>query len=237
MAHGMATPGQSKPPVLRNKMLNALFGPGVAAFIAPRARLAGDAGLPSSPPGRGCLHRPLGAAALLVVVIGTLVIILIGLLRPQTPFSSGSHSPSNVGFQVGNEAPNFTLTALDGKLISLSDYRGKPVILNFWYATCPGCLAEMPGMQKFYAAQHAAGKDVVVLGINIVDDAPTARQFVQERGVTYPVVLDQNQQVLTLYRVNVTPTSYFIDRKGIIRVFVPAPLDDATLQTNAARIS
>jgi peroxiredoxin len=214
----MATPEpeQRKQQLFQSKALTALFGPGIATMVT--------------------------RIVVVLVAVGTLAIITVGLLRPNTSATTtstagSSPSHSNVGLLVGNMAPNFTLTSLDGKLVSLSDYRAKPVMLNFWYATCPGCLAEIPGMQKYYASQYAAGKDLVILGVNIVDDAQTAAQFVHQHGLTYPVVLDQNQQILALYRVNVTPTSYFIDRQGIIRVVVPAPVDDAALQQDVAQIS
>ncbi len=178
---------------------------------------------------------------IVLVALGTLAIIMIGVLLPGTPArlpgpgtGSSTHNGSGppVGLEVGNAAPNFTLNAPGGARISLSDYRGRSVLLNFWYATCPGCLAEIPGMQRFYAARHAAGKDSVILGVNVLDDAQTATSFAQARHLTYPIVLDQNQQVETLYNVTATPTSYFIDRQGIIRLRVVGPLDETTLSQN-----
>ncbi len=129
---------------------------------------------------------------IMLAVAGTLAIIAAGLLRPNAPQSTSARSSS---IQVGAIAPDFTLTTPAGRQISLSNFRGKPVMLNFWYVTCPGCLAETPGMQKFYVSQHARGKNFVILGVNVVDDAQTAAQFMQQRGLTYPVVIDQNQHV------------------------------------------
>src|SRR5260370_377251 len=134
-------------------------------------------------------------------------------------------------------APDFTLTSLDGKQVSLSQFRGKPVMLNFWYSTCPGCLAEIPGMQRFYSAQQAAGKDFVILGVNSVDDVQTAQQFSQQYALTYSLALDNNQQVAALYNLTATPTSYFIDRQGIIRSVVVGPVDETTLQQDVTEIS
>jgi peroxiredoxin len=178
---------------------------------------------------------------LIVAAIGLLASIVVGLLHPgSTPTGSSSKSTSSgapVGLQVGDAAPIFTLTTSGGKQVSLSDFRGKPVMLNFWYATCPGCLAEIPGMQRFYAAQQAAGKHFVILGVNSVDDAQTAQQFAQQYGLTYTLVMDNNQQVATLYNLTATPTSHFIDRQGIIRSTVVGPVDDATLQQKVAETS
>jgi peroxiredoxin len=175
-------------------------------------------------------------------VVGTLAIITVGLLSPGTsPAAPSSISQSSqghpVGLQIGDRAPNFTLTAPDGKKVSLNTYRGKPVMLNFWYASCPGCLAEIPGMQRFYASQHTAGRDFAILGVNSVDDVPTARQFIQQHGLTYQIVMDSDQSVAGLYHVTATPTSYFIDRQGIIRSMVVGPVDDTTLQQDVTQIS
>jgi peroxiredoxin len=176
---------------------------------------------------------------LIVAAIAALAIITLGLLRPNTVASNTRQSSLSapVGLQIGDAAPNFTLTTLDGKRVSLSDYRGKPVMLNFWYTTCPGCLEEIPGMQRFYASQQAAGKNLVILGINGVDDAQTAQQFVQQEGMTYTIVMDNGGQVATSYSLTATPTSYFIDRQGIIRSVYVGPIGVATLQQRVAEIS
>ncbi len=176
-------------------------------------------------------------SVLVVVVIGVLAFIVVGLLRPNAVSPTTSSLGTTVGLQIGDAAPNFTLKTLDGKQVSLSDYQGKAVMINFWFATCPGCLAETPGIERFYAAQQAAGKSFVILAVNSVDDAPTAQQFVQQYGITYTPVLDDNQRVATLYNLNATPTSYFIDRQGIIRFVQVGPIDEATLQQKVAEIS
>lgn len=192
--------------------------------------------------GRPQIGRPQGIAPtrrerviVAVVVIGTVGIIVAGLLRPSMP--QETTAGGSTGVRVGSVAPDFTLSLLDGKRVSLNDYRGKVVMLNFWYATCPGCLSEMADMQKFYAAQQAVGKNFVIMGVNILDDEQTAAQFVSQHGLTFPIVLDQKQQVLALYNVNDTPTSYFIDGKGLIRSIVVGPVDDTMLRQDVAGIS
>jgi cytochrome c biogenesis protein CcmG, thiol:disulfide interchange protein DsbE len=172
-------------------------------------------------------------SVLAVVVIGVLAFVVAGLLRPSAVSPTPSSPGATVGLQIGDVAPNFTLTTLEGKQVSLSQLRGKPVMLNFWYSTCPGCLVEIPGMQRFYLAQQTAGNDFVILGVDSVDDAQTAQQY----GLTYSLALDNNQQVATLYHLTATPTSYFIDRHGIIRAVVVGPIDESTLQQDVAEIS
>lgn len=123
-----------------------------------------------------------------------------------------------VGTQIGNLAPNFELLSLDGNKVQLSDYRGKKVLLNFWATWCPPCRVEMPHMEKFY--NDYKDKDVVVLAVNLthteksVTDVPI---FVQDFGLTFPVVMDDNGGTSDVYQVVAYPTSYMIDSNGIIR--------------------
>ena len=199
--------------LFQNKVLTAIFGRSVGMMIT--------------------------RIILVITVIGTLAIIAVGLLRPNTmpqPTTStivSSSKQAPVGTIVGDAAPNFTLTLLNGKKASLSDYRGKAVLLNFLYSTCPGCQAEIPGIQHFYAGQQAAHKDFVVLGVDAVDDAATAQQFAQQQGMTYPIMIDSDQRVSSLYGITDTPTSFFIDRNGIIRATQVGPVDANTLNKEA----
>ena len=121
-----------------------------------------------------------------------------------------------VGLAVGNVAPDFELNTVDGKSLSLSDLRGKKVILNFWATWCPPCRDEMPEMQKFYEEHH---KNVEIVAVNLTsqDSINKIKPFIQEYGLTFPIVLDENGEVLKLYEIEPIPTSYIIDSKGIIR--------------------
>ena len=202
-------------PLFKSRVLTALFGYSVTSLLT---RLI-----------------------LITATIGTLTIITVGIVSPASGSSYSQKNTQNaqsttVGFQVGDAAPNFTLVTLNGTKKSLSDYRGKPVVLNFWYATCPGCLVESSDLQQFYAAQQKAGHDLAILGINTIDDGATAQQFVQRHGLTYQIMLDTQQSVATLYALSGTPTSYFIDRQGIIRAVVIGPVDTTTLQQNVTLI-
>ncbi len=201
----------SKQKFQQSKILTAIFGQSVAEMVI--------------------------RVIFIVASVGTLVVIAIGLLSPGTaPNPTQTSAGHPVGLQVGNTAPDFTLAAPDGKKVSLSDYRGKPIMLNFWYASCPGCLAETPDMQKFYATQQATGKDFTILGVNTADDTPTAQQFVQQHGLTYQIVMDANDDVVKLYNIGATPTSYFINREGIIRSVVVGPVDETALEQIVAQI-
>jgi peroxiredoxin len=173
-------------------------------------------------------------------IIGTVIVIAVGILQPKPssgPTRSSSATSHAVGIQIGNMAPNFALLTFTGQKVQLSDYRGKVVMLNFWLTNCDGCRAEIPGMQKFYAAQQAAHKAFVILGVNAGDNGATTQQFVREHSITYPILLDSDLSVDQLYHVSGTPTSYFIDREGIIRLMTEGPIDEATLQQNIAQLN
>ena len=114
-------------------------------------------------------------------------------------------------------APDFTLATLDGSTVRLADLRGKVVLLNFWATWCPPCKAEMPdldALQRIYGESQG----LVVLGINLQEDAGTVASFVQERNLSFPVLLDTDGTVTSgLYQVRPLPTSFIIDRQGYIR--------------------
>ncbi|GHO93246.1 hypothetical protein KSF_032940 [Reticulibacter mediterranei] len=171
------------------------------------------------------------------IVVGTLAIITVGLLQPaeSTSYTYGPPRTSQGdGLQVGNHtgdmAPNFTLAQLQGdQKISLSDYRGQTVLLNFWRTDCASCLVEMPDLQKVARDQQAAGKKFVVLGIEEANDL-SAPQLLQRKGVSYPILVDERLTVGDLYRVSGIPTSFVLDRQGIIRWQTAGPISFETLQ-------
>jgi peroxiredoxin len=134
--------------------------------------------------------------------------------------------------RVGSLAPDFTLPDLDGLPGSLSDYRGDVVLINFWTTWCPPCRVEMPALQKAYEKYHEQG--FTILGINWteVDERSQIEPFVQEFGLTFPILLDINSDVAgDLYQLLGLPTSIYVDRNGIVdEVFIGA-LQLKTLET------
>ncbi|WP_235616060.1 TlpA family protein disulfide reductase [Metasolibacillus fluoroglycofenilyticus] len=122
---------------------------------------------------------------------------------------------NDVGIRRGNIAPNFTLETLEGETLSLSEFKGKKVFLNFWATWCPPCRAEMPDIQKF-----SEDEDVLVFAINLTyteDSLITVNNFIQDKGFTSPVLIDKNGEVAELFRVQAYPTSYMIDSNGRIQ--------------------
>ena len=108
--------------------------------------------------------------------------------------------------------PDFSLTDPEGKKISIKDFRGKTVFLNFWATWCEPCREEMPAMEKLY--QEYKNKNFVVLAINVKDRKQEALAFVKELKLTYPVAFDPDAEVASLYGAWGLPTTYLIGPKG-----------------------
>ena len=132
-----------------------------------------------------------------------------------TTNNEGMQDFDSIGLQVGNMAPDFELTTLDGEDIKLSELRGQRVMVNFWATWCPPCRAEMPDMQKFHES-----KDIVILAVNLVGTESSKEnvvKFIEEFKITFPILLDADMEVSNLYRIQPIPTSYMIDSSGRIQ--------------------
>lgn len=129
--------------------------------------------------------------------------------------SPSAPAAPRVGTDVGQVAPDFALPALDRATVRLSDYRGRPVWINFWASWCPPCRDEMPRLEGAYVTHRADG--LIVLGVAVRDSESDVRAFVREVGVTYPIVLDEPGDVATRYRAFALPVQYWVDRDGVVR--------------------
>ena len=115
---------------------------------------------------------------------------------------------------LGYLAPDFTLQDLNGQSVSLSSFRGKPVLLNFWATWCPPCRKEMPELQEFH---RRYGDQVVLVGVNWGEGTSTVKRFLDQLGVSYPNLIDERGTAFVLYRLTGIPESYFIDPEGYLR--------------------
>ena len=134
---------------------------------------------------------------------------------------------------VGRPAPAFQLQSLAGGAVSLADYKGRPVIVNFWATWCEPCKQEMPALQ----AESDGTPDLVVLGVDNVESAVKVRPFVDQLGLHFPILLDQDGSVVERYQVTGLPTTFFIDRAGVLRSIYRGPLTPDTLRENVGRIA
>ncbi|OAB42472.1 TlpA family protein disulfide reductase [Paenibacillus glacialis] len=134
-----------------------------------------------------------------------------------TPNEQTSSAGVKVGIKKGDTAPDFKLLTLDEKQMKLSEFAGKKVILNFWATWCPPCRVEMPHMEKLYKDYE---EDVVVLSVNLTQTEKNQSDviaFVEDFGLTFPVVMDIEGDVATTYQIFTYPTTYIIDSQGIIQ--------------------
>jgi peroxiredoxin len=128
---------------------------------------------------------------------------------------------------VGHPAPDFTLDTLNGETLTLSDLKGRPVILNFWATWCGPCRAEAPALES---ASRLIGNAGVILGVNVQEDPLRVLDFAEQLGLTYPIVFDRDASIAKLYRVRAYPTTYFIDSQGIIAELYTGALNAPLIQ-------
>jgi peroxiredoxin len=141
------------------------------------------------------------------------VLIILAIVLSIALTIAGCASPCP---DMGQNAPEFTLQTTDGESINLSDFQGKKVILNFWATWCGPCQLETPFFQEIYNEQ--ANNRVVILAIDIKENASTVRNFANSKAITFPILLDTDAKVAQKYCIpNVLPVTLFIDAEGIIK--------------------
>jgi len=119
------------------------------------------------------------------------------------------------GASVDNVAPDFTLTDMHGEQVTLSQFKGKVVILNFWATWCPPCKEEMPSMERLY--REFSDKGLVMLAVNVDDNGRSAvAQFLQRTPYSFPILIDDKNVAQNVYGVFRFPESFIIDRHGEI---------------------
>lgn len=141
--------------------------------------------------------------------------------------------PADVPTQ-GAVAPDFTLETIDGETVSLSDYRGQPVVINFWATWCTPCREEMPLLQESYEAHREDG--LVVLGVNVRESPEEVVRFLRQVGVDFPALLDPDLVVVERYRVTSLPITFFIGRDGELKTLVVGGMSKTVLDERLEKI-
>lgn len=119
--------------------------------------------------------------------------------------------------EVGYLAPDFTLTSLDGKMVHLSDFRGKKgIFINFWATWGPPCPLEMPTLEKVYQEYQSRGLEILAISID-AGPKSAVKNFIKKFRLTFPVLLDPEMEVMALYRLFSIPASFLVDKQGMIR--------------------
>jgi len=129
--------------------------------------------------------------------------------------------------QPGIEVPNFVFPDINGKEVSLSDHRGKVVLLNVWATWCPPCRQEMPSMQRLY--EKFKGESFEILAVSIDSEGREAvAPFMREMNLTFPALLDPRETIMSLYGITGVPESFIIDKDGILVKKIIGPINWAS---------
>jgi peroxiredoxin len=156
-------------------------------------------------------------------LVASFLLVIAGGWLGGVPCSDAQSSPpkKRSGFdrsvvQVGDEAPNFMLRDLAGNSVSLSQLRGKVVLLNFWATWCGPCRIEMPAMEQLYRAFPR--KEFEILAVSTDAQGVTVtRPFQQAMGFTFPILHDSEYRVGLTYGARTIPITFMVDRQGIVR--------------------
>ncbi len=186
-----------------------------------------------------------------IIIAASLILAIIGYACRQAPATNqtgdnATTSPQGISIDstqsqmVGQSAPEFELNDVNGKSVSLSDFKGKPVLLTFWASWSPDCLREMPVIQQIYDKWQTKG--LVVLTIDVLNSRPEETQsnlqsFMSTNNYSFPVLLDSQQLATIQYHIGDTPTNILIDKDGFIREITPGPyLNESVVETSLTRI-
>lgn len=172
---------------------------------------------------------------LLIVLVVAFALVIGGasglynkLSQDQAPDQLATQSPTQA---QEISAPDFTVYDLEGKAVKLSDYFGKPIVLNFWASWCGPCQSEMPDFQEKFLE---VGEEITFLMVNMTDGSretvDIASRFIRDKGYTFPVLYDTENSAAIAYAVYSLPTTYFIDRQGKLVANASGALDKETLQ-------
>jgi peroxiredoxin len=141
-----------------------------------------------------------------------------------------------IGPRLNQPAPDFVLQDLTGTPVRLSDLKGQAVMINFFATWCSPCRQEMPDLQAAYAANKDKGFVLLAVNLTAQDDVKAIPAYVKQLGLTFPILLDTKNDVTTLYRIGPLPTSFFIDRGGIVRAIHQGVVSPQLLNTYIAKI-
>ncbi len=183
----------------------------------------GNFTLPQSTGLRRILGRH-GTFWITLIVVGVVVVGFIWLL-----FQPSGQAGSPGILNVGQTAPNFAAQNAAGQPVTLAQYRGHPVIINFWGTFCAPCRSETPLLQRTYSAYQ--GQGLVVLGVDQAEPVDSVVQYGKDYALQYPLIPDTKLAINKLYGVTALPVSYFVDAHGVIRYAVNGVLSQSTLAT------
>lgn len=166
------------------------------------------------------------------MLVGLLILAVFWTLVSRVPVDSATQEEAPPSPRQGFSAPDFSAELLNGGQVTLSELRGQPVVLNVWATWCPPCRSEMPALEKIYKDFKEQGLILIGLNLTSQDSEKSVVDFVLENSLTFPVALDRDGTVQRKYKISGYPTTFFIDKEGIIRsVVVGGPMSAALIQS------
>jgi cytochrome c biogenesis protein CcmG/thiol:disulfide interchange protein DsbE len=200
----------------------------------PSTRSSAPSDAPSdAAPGPSRRARWILAGIAVVVVLAVGVVTWVAISGSDDG-SSTEVVPKVLSAKVGERAPDFSLPTLDGGHVQLSDYRGQPVVLNFWASWCTPCRKEFPLLRE----RVGSDPDIALVGVNTQDFVESdGREFAKEQHADWPNGFDRNEAVRRGYGVTGLPETFFIDADGIIRSHVIQGLTAKVLDEQLAKIT
>ena len=186
-------------------------------------------------------RRPRAGALRNILATIAVGLVIVGLVwffdRPNAAGVQAitlSASPTGPAPRLEREAPDFSVRTLGGEDVKLSDFRGRPVWINFWATWCPPCRAEAPDIQEVYEAHESEG--LVVLAISIGESTNTVADYIKRTGMTVTVGIDEGTNVAAQYRIVGIPTHFFIDREGVLREWRIGSMSKKTMESKVGEI-
>jgi peroxiredoxin len=160
-------------------------------------------------------QRSLSGDKLKSIILVSVIAVVVGIYILHQEKKKADRPSGQPLVVVGRAAPDFALPSLDGQVVRLSDYRGKVVFLNIWATWCGPCREEMPSMEKLY--QEMKGEDFEILAVSIdALGAAAVKPFMAELKLTFPVLLDAQGAIRSLYNTTGVPETFILDRNGIV---------------------
>lgn len=145
------------------------------------------------------------------------------LFLPVSDNYAQNFSPWSIDKVIGENAPDFILKDMSGKDVSLSSFKGKPVVLNFWATWCPYCRQERPHLKSLH--EEYKDNDLIIIAVSVDKSSKTVRRFLEQNPAPYIVLTDPEGMAASMYNVMGYPTTYLIDRKGKINQKFVGPME------------
>lgn len=156
-----------------------------------------------------------------------ILIVLFGAIF-FTVYTTLSQDKNEV-LKIGDEAPNFTLVDMQGDKHSLEEYKGQGVFLNFWGTWCKPCEREFPIIDRYY--NEYKEKDIQVLAINIAESDFVVQNYIDRKGLTFPIFFDKNKSVMEAYNINPLPTTILINSEGKIEKIITGEMKEQDIKS------